>query len=242
MNKTLKVRCAALVVLTGAAASPSVADQGAWTAGMGVAVVQSPYRSADDVIAPIPFATYTRGRLSVGPLGARYSFYHRSGLDLAVVAQPRLQPFDFDDAPALAGVEQRDSTLELGLGAHLESHGAALDVDALTDVLGVHNGQQVRVSASVDLADGPITLAPGVAVAWQSADLIDYYYGVRASEVQPGRSFYEPDDAVTMSVNLDLRYPMSYQLWAVAMISYAIFPYAIADSPLVEDDGAGRFM
>ncbi len=222
--------------------SQSVAEEDyLWSVGLGGAVITSPYASADDIVAPIPYFAYQGDRLALSPFGASFAFFDRPGLSFALVAAPRFQAVDRDEAPALAGMADRDPTAELGGRMDMAAWFGVLRVEALSDVLDVHGGQQVSIGYGVDISTGDLTISPRIGAAWQSAELVDYYYGVRRNEARSNRAAYSADDAVVMSLGLDLDYALTQRLSAVAFLAYDAFPEEITKSPIVEDDNAAKF-
>lgn len=231
--------CATAVAAAACAVASPCAAQGEWSAGFGLVLVDSNYR-ADEVVGPVPMISYRGERLRVGSEGLQFALLREGGgLELDLVARPRLQLIDFDDEPALSGVRRPKSTLELGVEIRQRVGAAVLAAEVRTDMLGVHDGQVAGLELDVDLADGPVVLAPGARIEWRSAEFVDYYYGVGPGEAREGRPPYRGRAAVVPSLSLNIRYPLTYQLWAVASGTYEFAPDEIGDSPLADGNGAG---
>ena len=80
-------------------------------------------------------------------------------------------------------------------------------------------------------------LLPGVSVAWQSEDMVDYYYGVRPGEALVGRPAYSPGSAIIPEVSLLATHPVGERWEFFARAGHAWLPSEITNSPLVDQDG-----
>ncbi|MEL7060199.1 MAG: MipA/OmpV family protein, partial [Acidobacteriota bacterium] len=66
-------------------------------------------------------------------------------------------------------------------------------------------------------------------------DLLDYYYGVRASEARPGRPAYEASAGFSPEIGIDAFYLSSGRWIWQAGLTWETFASEIEDSPIVED-------
>ena len=114
-----------------------------------------------------------------------------------------------------------------------------LSVQALSDLIDVHGGQELRLGLDQRLYRGrnEFTLAGGF--VWQSDDLVDYYYGIDAGEVaQVPDLEYQADASVTPYVRFDWRRPLAERWTLQATLHQKWFDSAITDSPLVDHSGS----
>lgn len=233
----------ALAVATGAqsAETPAVEqDEGGWTVGGGAAYFSSPIRGADDVFAPIPYFLYEGEDLSVGLFGASYRLVDTGNFAILAIAAPRFQITEPRDSPFLKGMKKRVTTVEGGLGAEFDSGFGNLRLEAQADLLDKHKGAQVALTYSLGFQLGPVGVMPSASVAWQSANLTDYYYGVRPSEATAARPAYAVGDAVIPSIGLDLNYAISRRTSLVALTSVEFLPKTIKRSPIVSDETSAQ--
>lgn len=238
----------ALAVAAGAHSTESQAaeapaaeqDEGGWTVGGGAAYFSSPFRDADDVIAPIPYFLYEGENLSVGLFGVSYRLIDTGNFAILAIAAPRFQITEPRDSPFLTGMKKRGTTLEGGLGAEFNSDFGNLRLEAQADLLDKHKGAQVSLTYSLAFQLGPVGVMPSIGVAWQSADLADYYYGVRPGEATAARPAYTVGDAVVPSIGLDLNYPISKRTSLVALTSVEYLPKTIHRSPIVNDETSAQ--
>jgi outer membrane protein len=102
-------------------------------------------------------------------------------------------------------------------------------VDALYEVTGRHDGYEVRAAVAAPIIQSEHSLVISAGLTWKSAELVHYYYGVDG--------LYEPGSALSPFLKLGYTRALSDR-WSVnAFIHYERLGSAIADSPIVSDDG-----
>lgn len=83
-------------------------------------------------------------------------------------------------------------------------------------------------------------IEPAIGIQLQSSELVDYYHGVRDSEVRDGRPAYEGDRAVNSLVSLTVGYSINTQLLAVAGVGKLVLDSNITDSPIVDEENVRK--
>lgn len=109
-------------------------------------------------------------------------------------------------------------------------------VQFLTDVTGVHRGEELRLALGHDryIDQHRITLAGGL--SWKSADLLEYYYGVRANEATAQAPSYQPGSGVSPFVRLGWSRAVSEHWRWQGSFQYDYLSGAVRHSPLIEDN------
>ncbi|WP_188150961.1 MipA/OmpV family protein [Teredinibacter waterburyi] len=105
----------------------------------------------------------------------------------------------------------------------------------LTDVTGIHSGEEVRVALSrfYQWRQEFIELSGGF--KWQSEQVVDYYYGIRSSEVTSPNLVYSPSDGYSPFIRLDWRRHL-FGNWSLqATVHHRWLSSEISASPLVEE-------
>ncbi len=127
---------------------------------------------------------------------------------------------------ALAGLEY-----SYGLGR------MSFIVHALSDVSGVHHGQEVRLLAAVPWRMGNNQLTLSLGGNWQSEEILDYYYGLTEAETGvSGFSYGVNTGAVTSIFRLDWERPINDK-WSLRGFWQTFgLPAEIRKSPMIEDD------
>ncbi len=126
---------------------------------------------------------------------------------------------------ALAGMEYS------GLMHQLEFY-----AQALQDVSGVHNGQEVRVGLGRSWRYGKSQWALTGGLVWQSDELLHYYYGVRTDEVARPSAAYRAGSGTSGMVKLDWSRPINTRWSWRGSLQYKALSQAISDSPIVDDN------
>ena len=149
--------------------------------------------------------------------------------------------------PSLVQRDERDESPEhtrrrrrvAGM-AGLEASAALGPVDwqvqLLADVTGVHRGEELRFALDHDryIDQHRITLAGGL--SWKSADLLEYYYGIRANEATAQAPVYQPGSGVSPFVRLSWSRAVSENWRWQGSFQYDYLSGAVRHSPLIEDN------
>lgn len=103
-------------------------------------------------------------------------------------------------------------------------------LDALYEVTGEHEGYELRAAFGLPLVESRHSLTASAGLTWKSAEVVRYYYGLE--------DIYEPGAALSPFVKLSYWRPMTERWSFNAFAHYEYFGEAIADSPMVVDDGS----
>src|SRR4030095_3035878 len=80
-------------------------------------------------------------------------------------------------------------------------------------------------------------------IAWQSAELTSYLYGVDAAEARPGLDSYAPGGALNYEASLFVSYQIGRRWLALGSVTFRRLDEEITRSPLVErSHDAGGFV
>ena len=242
MARVVVVCLATLVGAVGLGAEARAQDEARWAVGAGAAVFSSPFKGADDIVVPVPYFGYEGDRLSIGPFNGSYRTASTSGVTVSAITMLRFQLTDPEDSPFLEGMSKRRATVEGGMAADLKAGPGAFRLEAQADLLGKHGGGQVSLGYGVGFPIGRLEVMSRAAVSWQSAELVDYYYGVRASEATAARPAYKAGDALVPSIGVDFSYPITRRTSLVAFTYAEFLPEAVTNSPIVSDKVAGQII
>lgn len=216
-----------------------------WNLGVGVISSKSQYRGMDDRVFPIPMISYKKGRFLFRGLRASYDLYKSKKNQLQATLSPNFfrDGYQSDDSPFLAGMNDRDGTLLLGLDYRYNFRPFYFSFAFDQDALGIHSGLTARTALGfrfplqVLIKKLPFTmLGAEIGYNYYSRKYMNYYYGVRTSEVVAGRPFYEPTSSYNQYVAFTFR--MSFlKKWSLfARYQEEFFSSKIKDSPLVDEE------
>ncbi len=228
--------------LAGEATEQTESRQPEWFVGAGVIVVSKPYRGVDSKVYPMPLFGYDGERLYLRGITGGYRLFKGERWSLGPILRPRIEGYEAGDSSVLAGMRDRDPSLDAGIDLSWRADWGLLSAAIVTDVLGRHDGQELGVSYTARFPYGGFDFFPSAGLRWRSSNLVDYYYGVRGDEVRAGRPAYEPGDTITPVVRLTVRRKIVTKWVALASAQYEWFGSEITDSPIVEDDYAVSLM
>jgi outer membrane protein len=185
-------------------APPRTPDEPRFALGLGVISSPRPYVDADNELQAIPILEAYWKRFYFQGIRAGYRLVEGDRLNLDLTARWSFTRLDPDDSDFLAGMEERDATAMAGLGLDWNlSREWQLSLRADADVLGRHDGLEAETQLTWRRRIGQkLVLAPSLGAAWQSADLVDHYVGVRPEEARPDRPAYEGPAAWSFTANL----------------------------------------
>lgn len=209
-----------------------------WTLGGLLIDRDAPYRGLDEDLLLVPFVRFEGERAYLRGLRGGIVLHRADGFEFGPFLQVRGDGYDADDSAFLAGMDDRRFSLDAGLAASWRRDGfGQIEFSAATDALDRSGGHELELSYTALFRAGGWTFVPALAVQWQSDDLVDYYYGVRAGEALPGRPAYRGESAVVPELSLIATRKLGerWSLWARAGHSW--LPSEIADSPIVDSDG-----
>ncbi len=226
-----------------AAAGPAVAqgpppgDELQWSLGLGVISAPRPYVGASNQTRVIPLLELSWKRFYFQGIRAGYRLVEGDSASLDVRARMRFAGFEEDDSPFLRGMEERQETVDAGLGLEWRVGQLELDLGVFTDVLGRSDG----VEAQLGLAwpkiyrRGQVGFIPRLGVAWQNADFVDYYAGVRPDEAEPWRPAYEGRAALNAEAGALVFYRFTPRVRGLVMLQAQRLANEYEDSPIIDD-------
>lgn len=210
------------------------------TGGAGLGLVMrfenSPYRGGGTRNDLVPIYMYEGKRvfLEAYRVGLKLNETPDSRFDVFVGY--RFEGFPYDRIPAsLAGMANRGSGVDLGLGYQQRNPWGTLFGEALHDAAGGSNGTEIKVGYRYDWMVGNLQLQPEVTLAARDANLNNYYYGVHPSEATTTRPAYEPGSGVNAELGLSAVYRLSERWRMIGGVSAKRWSSGVRASPIVED-------
>jgi outer membrane protein len=178
-------------------------------------------------------------RAFFGKTNTRYvNFTITSGGEQVPIAAPP-GPADSPDQgivePVQLKVPDRDYAVELGLEMLFDGEWGHATLRAFHDVSNTHEGYEISADYSYRWVRGRFTIAPSVGVAYKSAELSDYYWGVHADEVLPTLQGYQVDGGIGWEAGLRTSYYITKSMRVAVSANYEQLTHNIALSPLVAE-------
>ena len=225
-----------LLVLMGLALIPVDGHAGEWGLGIGVAAQRAPQQGTDTQVVVLPFPSYEGERLSLGFGSISYALTDSERFRIAAEGQLRFDGYDPDDSAALAGLKKRDLTLDAGFSITAKNDWGIASLKVMGDALGVHEGYEISASYQYPIQLERWTVIPSIAAIWPSAELVEYYYGVRANEAVAGRPAYSGRSVVNVSSSVNVMYELADNWEIVGGAEYTRLGDGITDSPIIARD------
>jgi outer membrane protein len=209
-----------------------------WGVGLGIINGDEGYTElgSESMVVPIFLVNYGNFYL----MGPKFG-YQLSGNDnytFGLTGNYRLDGYEADDSPFLMGMDDRDGTLDLGVEYSYDTGFGKIGVEVVADTLGTHEGYQADVSFSYPINFDNGQLSPYIGAEYHSADLVDYYYGVKSTEATQIRQFYKADSAVNPVMGIRSNWFSGPHHRFVAMLQITAFDDSIKDSPIIDADYA----
>jgi len=236
MHRSLVLLVVVALAAGSATAQESRPEGTVWSVGFGVLSAPRPYVGASNTTVPIPLFQLRTGRLSIDGIRASYRLAGDRRLHLDAVGGFDFSGLKASDSPFLAGMQDRDPTVELGLAAVLDRARWGGVLWLRQDVLGRSGGQRAGFDLALRrvLLDGRLLLLPGLGLEWQSGDRVDYYYGVQPLESLPSRPSYRPGAALNLSATAVASYRLGPRLDLVSIVRMERLDGEITASPIVD--------
>lgn len=210
--------------------------------GAGVVALDHPVADRQGFLLPLASVSY-RDTLYLRP-GQAGAWVLKSGdrrarLGIAVKTRGGYDP---DEVDGLAGMEQRDTSIEAGVQGSWRTRPITVSLGFFTDVSDNSNGNsaQLGISHAFRLS-ARWSLVPSVGAEWLSDEVVDYYYGVRPAEATPGRPAHAGRSTTNLRAALMLHHRLASAWSLFAGASYTRLGSGITDSPIILHDGVAAF-
>jgi len=143
--------------------------------------------------------------------------------------------YDNSDSYIFDGMDSRDSSLWIGPAMTWSNPMFDLKFEALVDTMDNSEGQQASVSISKGFKISErLQVEPSIGTTWYSDKYVNYYYGVKSSEVNANRSQYDGKSTTVLDAGVRFNYALDKQQSLALDVSVKQFGDEIEDSPLVD--------
>jgi len=202
-----------------------------WGLGAGVGIESSPYRGDSSRVAPIPLISFDNKW--VHAFGTTVDLKVGKWSDVTVALRGKFAIFDGykgSDAPILNGMENRSGAFWYGPALAWKTAFGTLSGDYL---LGGNKGQMAQLGFSKSFDLGNWSVEPHAGVDWLSSKYVNYYYGVRPSEVRAGRPEYTGKAAYNTSIGTRVDYKFTRHQMVSLDLGVSHLSSGITGSPIV---------
>jgi MipA family protein len=210
-------------------------DTSSWGLGVGVVVIEKPYRDIDTQAQGLPIVSYENRWISASLPTFDFKINGNDSLSFRLRARyAGGDGYEADDSPILAGMEERKASLWAGAAVIWRTDLANFTGEILGDTLGNSKGTRARLQVDRRFAAGKFGFTPRLAAEWVNDKYVDYYYGVRQSEATATRSFYEGKSTTNILAGLRVDYTPARHHTLYLDVAASRFGSSVKDSPLVD--------
>ncbi|KIN15852.1 MipA/OmpV family protein [Vreelandella titanicae] len=221
-------------------ADDASANKTTWGLGIGAISKQEPYAGIDRDNSALPLLQVENRYFRVFGPGIEFklpsiNISDSQQLNFGIVGQYDGSGYEENDAPILNGMGEREGGF--WAGAKMEWNSNLVDVDAewLTDVSGNSDGQRFNLGLERTWQIGEhVLLTPRVGASWQDDKNVDYYFGVRDSEIRFDRPAYSGESAINIKAGVRGVYQFDQHHSVLMGVEVTSLADEIKDSPLVD--------
>ncbi|MBB2487506.1 MipA/OmpV family protein [Mitsuaria sp. WAJ17] len=205
-----------------------------WGLGLAVMPETRAYRDFDNKTEVWPILTFENRWVRVLGPGLEFKLGRTGPLSYGLTVGYARDGYKASDSPFLAGMDKRQASAWIGGRLGLQTGQVSLSADWSGDMSSHSKGQKLRLGAEHRIALGEFGLAPRLTVTWLDSKYVDYYYGVKTSEVRADRAAYLAGSTVNTELGLRLDYRIAPQQMLFADLGVTALGSAIKRSPLVD--------
>ena len=156
------------------------------------------------------------------------------GFDLRL--SPRFEGFDESDSDIFEGMEEREFSMDAGIGMTWQRDDWKLELAGLKDLLDRSDGQEWTLQLGRAFRRGSLFIEPSVGLSYLDSRHVDYYYGVADAEATAARPAYDGDSALNTTLGISFFTPAYFGGLTRIGIEGTWYDSAIDDSPLTDSD------
>jgi outer membrane protein len=140
------------------------------------------------------------------------------------------------DQPVQVQPPDRDYAIELGVESLIDGDWGSATLRAFHDVSGTHGGYELSAYYSRRWTTGRLSVTPTLGIAYKSARLNDYYWGVHKDEATFALPAYRSGGGFGFEGGLVTNYYLSRNLRIALSVNYERLADDVAASPLAKED------
>ena len=162
-------------------------------------------------------------------------------IDFRLLVRYEQSGYKSDDAPILNGMEDRKDGFWAGGKATWRNEVVDVSAEVLGDVSSHSKGTRATLELEKSFRLGQnVMLVPRVSASWLDKKYVDYYYGVRDTEVRADRRAYVGDSAVNAELGARALYRFNASHSVFLDVGVTSLAKEIKNSPLVDRSTENR--
>jgi outer membrane protein len=216
--------------------------------GLGVAVIstQKAYKGIDRDNVALPLVYFENRWVRLFGPGVEFKLPSldlsaSQKVDFRLVAKYDRSGYDSDDAPVLSGMEERKDVFWAGAKVTWRNDVADISAEVLADASNHSKGRRATLGLERTFRLGQhVMFVPRVSATWLSDKYVDYYYGVRDTEIRADRPAYSGKSAVNAELGARATYLFNAAHSVFVDVGVTRLAKEMKNSPLVERSTESR--
>ncbi|MEN2472187.1 MipA/OmpV family protein [Burkholderia sp. GS2Y] len=202
-----------------------------WGLGAGAGIEEAPYKGYGTRFTPIPLIFFENKWVHAFGTSLDLKIGNWNGVSVSLRGKYALgDGYKQSDAPILNGMQDRHGAFWYGPALSWRTAFGTLSGDFLA---GGNKGERASIDFGKSFEYGRFSIEPHVGAEWLSSKYVDYYYGVRPSEVRAGRPAYSGKSTFDVSVGARVDYKFTRHQAVIFDVGASRSGSGITDSPLV---------
>lgn len=199
------------------------------------------YKGVENDFIAFPVVGYRSDRFNfLGPL-VSYRLLEKESVEVSSILRYNFAGYDSSDSQSLDGMQDREASLDIGLGLSYKKHHWSAKLEAFHDVLGRSNGFELKSSLGKTYYFGPIFIEPNLGLSYWDNQYVDYYFGVEENEALAGRNACQGRYALNKNIGLNISTPIFFGGFTRLSLEHSWYDDSIEKSPITESDKSFGF-
>lgn len=215
-------------------------EAGETTIGVAAVKGKSPYKGFDNDVEAALLVEYKGDHFAIDDYGLEYHFSQIDSqpLDTFVFLNTGGAGYEISDSDVFKGMEERDASLDLGVGVRYTHEMGVVTASLQHDISGAYKGMLADLNYKKPMQLGSFTFEPAVGLSYLSEDFVDYYFGVTHKEATASRKAYQGDTGFATWAGYEVTMPIGAD-WQLEHTTHIVWlSDEIKDSPLVDRSSA----
>lgn len=200
------------------------------------------YKGLDDEARILLGLEYRGDKFNMGKGGISYDFTDSNKYAVEALISSKNSGYEDKDSKTLKGMDDRDPSIDIG-GRVIVDTGLGPAVIELTKDVNASKGYEAGIKLGGIAPHAPhwtgereVKFAAAAGLRYQSKKVVDYYYGVKNSEVTASRKAYKGKSAITPYIGVEAQANLTKHISINGDIGVTRRANSIRNSPLIDDD------
>jgi outer membrane protein len=213
--------------------------------GAGYIYSRSVYSGVRSRHISIPFFSYKSGNFFLRGFNGSYKLHDKGNLKSSFVIDGNFFSggYEADDSSILSEMDERKGTISVGTQLSLKVNKLQFSVKILKDLINVHGGIEAefdigtRFPISILFKSMPFTMiGASYGYKYSNEKYNNYYYGVKVSEANVGRSSYSTSSSLSPYFSSFVLMNLAPRWTLMSIYRVQWIPDEIKSSPIVDKD------